>query len=310
MPLDTLDRRAPPLFRQGLPKTTKAIIYALFALLLMLADGQLHFLRPVKSVIQSALHPVQRLAQQPMLLWQDMNSHFDDLNTAQEEATQAKKTLAAQSLRAAQVENLEAENTKLRQLLDIKQRLRYESTAAEVIFETSDYYKRSVVVNKGSAHNIALGSAVITPSGVLGQVTHVNLQNSEVSLLVSDAYTIAIRNARSHERNIAFGMPTKDKNQGKMELRFVAKNADIQVGDVLTTSGIDGVYPPGLLVATVESIQKRNDSAYVRVICKPFAKINGQQVLIIKPVGFPASNEQAVTESETTQADTPPTSNE
>lgn len=286
MPLGTLDRRAPPLFRQGISVSAKVLLYATVAVILMLADGKLQFLRPVKSSVQSALYPVQLLARQPLLWWQGMSRHFDDLEAAQQEVAASRKSMAEQSLRAAQVEVLQEENTKLRQLLDIRRRLNYTSAVAEVVFETSDYYRRSVVINKGKMHGIETGSAVITPSGVLGQVTHVNLHNSEVSLLISDNYTIAVRNARSAERNIAFGIPTRDRSQGKMELRFVATDADIRIGDVLTTSGIDGVYPPGLLVATVESIQKRNDSAYMRVICQPFAAINGQQVLVIKPVGM------------------------
>lgn len=285
MSLGTLDRRAPPLFRQGISVSAKVLLYATVAVILMLADGKLQFLRPVKSSVQSALYPVQLLARQPLLWWQGMSRHFDDLEAAQQEVAASRKAMAEQSLRAAQVEALQAENTKLRQLLDIRRRLDYTSAVAEVVFETSDHYRRSVVINKGKMHGIETGSAVITPSGVLGQVTHVNLHNSEVSLLISDDYTIAVRNARSAERNIAFGMPARDRSQGKVELRFVATDADIRIGDVLTTSGIDGVYPPGLLVATVENIQKRNDSAYMRVICQPFAAINGQQVLVIKPVG-------------------------
>lgn len=286
MPLGTLDRRAPPLFRQGISVSGKTLLYAAIALVLMLADGKLHFLHPIKSGVQSVLYPVQRMVQQPALWWQSMSEHFDDLEAAQQEAIASREAMAAQALRAAQVESLQAENSRLRQLLDIRQRLHYTSTVAEVVFETSDYYRRSVVINKGKLHGIETGSAVITPEGVLGQVTHVNLHNSEVSLLISDDYTIAIRNARSAERNIAFGMPTRDRSQGKMELRFVATDADIRIGDVLTTSGIDGVYPSGLLVATVESIQKRNDSAYMRVVCQPFAAINGQQVLVVRPVGL------------------------
>lgn len=297
MPLGTLDRRAPPLFKQGVSQATKAIVCSLLAVLLMLADGHLGFLRPVRSALQSVIYPVQQLARQPVVWWESVGDHFANLESAQEQTRTLQETLAAQSLRASQVEHLEAENATLRTLLDIQKRVPYASTAAEVVFETSDHYKRSVVVNKGSMHGIKLGSAVVTVEGVLGQVTSVNLHNSEVSLLISDDYTIAVRNARSNERNIAFGLPARDQSQGKMELRYVATNADVQVGDVLTTSGIDGVYPPGMLVATVEHIQKRQDSAYVRVLCKPFAKLNGRQVLIVKPVGLPRADSQTATEA-------------
>ena len=138
------------------------------------------------------------------------------------------------------------------------------SQAAEVLYEAADPYSRKVIIDRGVTHNVVLGSPVVNEAGVLGQVTRVYLQSAEVTLLTDRDAAIPVLNSRTQVRSAAFGGGSG--GVGLLEMRFMAGNADVQVGDLLTTSGVDGVYPPGLKVAPVAKVDRKIDSGFARIV--------------------------------------------
>jgi rod shape-determining protein MreC len=119
--------------------------------------------------------------------------------------------------------------------------------------------------------------------GVLGQVTRVYPLLSEVTLLIDREQAISVLNTRTGVRGVAYG---EFLGAPQLELRYLATNADIEEGDVLTTSGIDGVYPPGLQVAKVARVERRAGSMFARVLAEPLAQAQGvRHVLLLEPVG-------------------------
>jgi rod shape-determining protein MreC len=125
---------------------------------------------------------------------------------------------------------------------------------------------------------------VIDEAGVLGQVTRVHPLVSEVTLVIDRDHAIPVLNTRTGARSVAYGDPTASHG-GSLELRFMAGNADVQAGDLLTTSGVDGIYPPGLPVAKVEKVERRADSAFARIYCTPQARVDGaRHVMVLKPL--------------------------
>ena len=133
-----------------------------------------------------------------------------------------------------------------------------------MLYEASDPYSRKVVIDRGATNGVVLASPVINEAGVLGQVTRVYPLSSEVTLLTDKDAAIPVLNARSQARSAAFGSAA---GLGEaMEMRFMAGNADVQVGDTLTTSGVDGVYPPGLPVAKVALVDRKVDSGFARIV--------------------------------------------
>ncbi|HEY2189236.1 MAG TPA: rod shape-determining protein MreC, partial [Caldimonas sp.] len=142
------------------------------------------------------------------------------------------------------------------------------------------------------------GSPVINEAGVLGQVTRVYLQSSEVTLLTDRDAAIPVLNSRTGARSAAFGGATG--GVGLLEMRFMAGNADVQVGDLLTTSGVDGVYPPGLRVATVAKVDRKIDTGFARIVLAPAAPSDGvHHVLVLEPtgVGLPPRPQAAASEA-------------
>ncbi len=295
MPLGTLDRSPPPFFKQGPSALSKLMVFSALALFLMVADLRFKITQPIRAVVATVLYPVQWLALQPVRAVQHGGGYFTALSQARTSEEVARQKLATQSLRASQVEQLVLENSRLRKLLDLRERAGLTGQAAQVLYDAPDPYTRKIIIDKGMLQGVALGSPVVDESGVLGQVTRVHPLISEVTLVIDRELAIPVLNTRTGARSVAFGDPTT--NGGGLELRFMGSNSDVQQGDLLTTSGVDGVYPPGLPVAKIDRIERRAESAFARIYCIPQAQVNAAfHVMVVKPLSgeqLPAAAEPA-----------------
>ncbi|MDZ4291073.1 MAG: rod shape-determining protein MreC [Hydrogenophaga sp.] len=284
MPLGTLDRTPPPFFKQGPSALSKLMVFSAVALFLMVADLRFRITAPVRGAVATVLYPLQWLVMQPVQAAGQMGGYFTSLHKAQQREGAAMQQLATQSERALQVEQLALENQRLRELLAMRERITTPSMGAQVLYDAADPYSRRIVIDRGQAHGIALGSPVIDDSGVLGQVTRVYPLVSEVTLLIDRDQAIPVLNTRTGVRSVAFGQPGPEGDA--LELRYTLANVDIVEGDLLTTSGVDGVYPPGLPVARVNAVGQRAESAFNRISCTPLARVHGAlHVLVLAPVG-------------------------
>ncbi len=282
MPLGTLDRTPPPFFKQGPSALSRLMFFSALAFFLMVADTRFRVIQPLRAAVATVLYPVQWLALQPVDAVAQARQYFQTLHAAQAGEEEARKMLVTQSLRAGQVEQLSLENDRLRKLLALKEQIKTEGQAAQVLYDAADTYTRKVIIDKGLAQGIAAGSPVIDESGVLGQVTRVHPLVSEVTLLVDREQAIPVLNVRTGARSVAYG--DASLHSSLLELRFMGGNADVQAGDLLTTSGVDGVYPPGLPVARVDKVERRADSAFARITCTPQALVDAaRHVMVLKP---------------------------
>lgn len=283
MPLGTLDRSPPPFFRQGPSALSKLVFFGVLAVLLMVADSRFRLIQPVRAAIATVLYPLQWGLLQPVIWARDGGKYFESLNTLQAHEAAAQYRLGLQSQRAQQVEELTIENARLRALLDLRARVNAPALAAQVLYAAADPFTRKVIVDKGALAAVQQGSPVLDELGVLGQVTRVYPLVSEVTLITDRNQAIPVLNTRTGLRALAFGEPSA--GVGSLELRFLDANVDLQAGDLMTTSGIDGVYPPGLQVARVSKIERGADSAFARVRCQPVADVTGGlHVLILQPL--------------------------
>ena len=286
MPLGTLDRTPPPFFKQGPSALSKLTVFSALALFLMVADTRFRITQPLRAGIATVLYPVQWLALRPVLAVREAGSYFQSLHSAQLQEAVAREKLAQQSQRANQVEQLSQENERLRKLLELRERITTPAQAAEVLYDAADPYTRKVVIDKGLAQGIEEGSPVIDESGVLGQVTRVHPLISEVTLITDRDQAIPVMNTRTGARSVAFGDPGASQ-AGALELRFMAGNADVHEGDLLTTSGVDGISPAGLPVARVDKVERRADTGFARIYCLPQAQVGAARyVMVLKPVSM------------------------
>lgn len=284
MPLGTVDRTPPPFFKQGPSALSKLAVCSALALFLMVADARFKITQPLRSAVAAVLFPAQWLAMQPVLAARTAGDYFNVMHDAQGTEEAARHKLIRQAQRANQVEQLMLENMQLRKLLALRERLTSPAMAAEVLYDAADPYTRKVIIDKGLAQGVEAGSPVIDDAGVLGQVTRVHPLISEVTLVTDRDQAIPVLNTRTGARGIAYG-DSAPHGAGGLELRYMAANADVQAGDLLTTSGVDGVYPPGLPVAKVDKVERRPDSAFARIACHPQALVDGaRQVMVLKPL--------------------------
>lgn len=283
MPLGTLDRTPPPFFRQGPSALTKVVVFSAFALFLMVADTRLNLTLPLRAALATVLHPVEQLLRMPVQAFARAADYWAGLDRARAAEAQARVQLANQADRAAALDRLAAENARLRALLDLRPALQARTRPAEVLFEAADPFSRRVVIDIGGNRGVVAGSPVIAEGGVVGQVTRVYPLSAEVTLLTDKDAVIPVLNARSRERGLAFGSPST----GGLEMRFMAGSADVAPGDLLVTSGLDGVYPSGLPVARVVKVDRRAESGFARIELDPVMALDTvRHVLVVEPVGL------------------------
>ncbi|MBX3638448.1 MAG: rod shape-determining protein MreC, partial [Rubrivivax sp.] len=280
MPLGTLDRTPPPFFRQGLSARSKLVFFSALAVFLMAADNRLALVEPLRTALAVVLLPVQRTLAVPVDMVTGGTDYLRGLGAARESEQTAREQLAAVALRATAAEQLARENAQLRALLDLRPALQVRSLAAEVLYEGADPFSRKVFVDRGSNHGVLPGAPVVNAAGVLGQVTRAFPLSSEVTLLADKDAAIPVLNLRTQQRSAAFG-----GREGGMELRFLPANADVEVGDRLLTSGLDGVYPAGLPVGTVARVERRAEAGFARVAVVLAAQADGvRHVLVLEPM--------------------------
>lgn len=278
MPLGTLDRTPPPFFRQGPSALSKLVVFGALAVLLMVADGRWQWAPPLRAGIAAVLQPLQWLTQQPLqgVAW--LNTYLQGLEASRQALEDTRALMVQQSLRSSQVEHLRLENQNLRDLLGMQQTLPRKTLGASVVYEMADPYSRKLLVDRGQAHGVQAGAAVLDSLGVLGQVTRVYPRQSEVTLITDDKQAIAVLNTRTGQRSLAHGAPQRGQDQ--LELRYVSAEADTLAGDLLTTSGLDAVYPAGLPVARVTAVA-RPMSGFARIAAQPVARVDSARLVLL-----------------------------
>ncbi len=281
--LGTIDRTPPPFFRQGYSALTKLVFCSALAVFLMAADTRLAVVAPLRIGLATLLAYPQRALMVPVEIITGGSDYLRGLAQALQGEDAARKQLALQAERVALAERLAAENGRLRALLELGPALPVRSQAAEVQYEAADPYSRKLFINRGAAQGLVVGAPVVNEAGVLGQVTRLYPLSAEVTLLTDKDAAIPVLNSRTQQRGAAYGGMAKGS---AMELRFVAANADVAVGDVLNTSGVDGVYPAGLAVARVVSVERQAEGGFARVVLAPTAAADGvRHVLVLEPMG-------------------------
>jgi rod shape-determining protein MreC len=267
----------PPLFKQGAPARVKVTVFAIISIALLVIDSRLHALATARQVAATVLYPFQMAALVPRDALASMGDYFSSLSALQKEVRDLKSQQMATAAAMQQAQLEMAENAQLRRLMEAREHLPVKSIMGEILYDARDPSTRKVVLDRGLRAGVKLGLPVIDNAGVVGQVTRVFPFTSEVTLLTDKEQAIPVQVLRSGLRSVAYGRG----QSGLLDLRFVAPNADIQVGDVLVTSGLDGIYPAGLAVAKVIQVESIAAGAFGRVVCQPLAGIERNRQLLI-----------------------------
>jgi len=269
---------APAFFVRGPSSFVRLVFFTALSLVLIATDSKLQYLSSVRQNLVALLQPLQAVANVPSQLYRNSDEYFTAHHNLLSENRQLKQLLLKQSIGLQHLEALGVENEHLRSLLNANKTLAESSILGEIVHIGRDPFTKKVIVNRGASHQVIAGAAVVDAAGVIGQVTHTYGTSSEVTLITDTSLAIPIQVARNGLRAIAFG-------QGRdqvLDLPFLPANVDIRSGDILVTSGIDGVYPAGLRVATVSQVKVSADSPFAHIVCVPSGGVeNHRQVLLV-----------------------------
>jgi len=278
-----MELQPPPFFHRGPAPLVRLTFFAALAVLMMVLDARFQYLETVRSGFAVAVYPLQRAATAPMDAFNAIAGFFSSQASLQRE-NDALRTRVLQSSRdLLTLETLTLENDNLRRLLEARAKSPRTATLAEILYAGRDPFSRKVVIDKGTGGDIRAGQAVMDDTGIIGQVTRVFPMLAEVTLITDKEQATPVQVVRNGLRAIAYGDGTA------LDLRFMAANADIQNGDLLVTSGIDGTYPPGLPVARVSRVERDQAYAFAKIQCVPIAGTDKhRQVLVLaQPADLP-----------------------
>jgi rod shape-determining protein MreC len=274
-----IDHAPPPFFKRGPAPLALLTFYIALSLALFVVDLRFRSLELVRQSIALVVDPVQRVAQTPGSLVDYALNYMQGMRQLQrenEELRHAKLNTAPDLLR---LEKLEAENERLRKLLVVKERERAKGQVAQILYTARDPFSRKVIIDKGQQAGIVAGQPAIDEAGVVGQVTRTFPYSAEVTLITDKDQAVPVQIVRSGQRSVVFGL-----GNGQLELRYMPANADVEVGDVLVTSGLDSVYLQGFPVAKVVKIERDSAYSFARIFCTPIAGVeNFGEVMVLDP---------------------------
>jgi len=261
---------APPLFKQGISALAKLIACIVISLALMIIDFQIKSLDFIRSQVNVVLRPFEQLMLLPSSMISGGGDYLTSRTTLEKENIALKLRQAELSLLANQSALLAVENQHLRNLLDLQKIVGFKTVPVEVLFNPPNPLSQRVVVNRGQNQGLKLGSPIANEMGILGQVVRLYDNSAEVSLLEDRDFAIPVLVARNGLRAAVVG---NGRNQ-LLQLRYLPVASDLEVGDILLTSGVDGIYPPGFAVAVISKIERNLDQNSSNVFCSPIAEIN------------------------------------
>lgn len=250
----------------------------LLSIAIMVLDHRYNHLESLRSGLSVLLFPVQYLASLPLLL---SESASDAINSRSElEAERDRLHAENLLLRARQqkFEALEAENMRLRGLLDSSFKVGDRVLIAELVAVEQDPFRQQVLINKGKTSGLFVGQPVVDANAVVGQVTHINPFSASVLLITDAAHALPVQVSRNGLRTIALGTGLINR----LELPHLPNNADIKIGDLLTTSGMGGSFPPGYPVAEVIDVRREPGQPFASVIAQTTAHLDRiREVLLV-----------------------------
>lgn len=230
----------------------------------------------VRQALGTVLYPVQMLAVLPRDAALSVSNYFASTVKLEKENAALKRQQIQSADVLQQATQITAENAHLRKLLDAREHVATKSLLSEIIYDARDPFTRKVIVDRGLKHGVALSQPVIDDQGVVGQVTRVFPLTAEVTLLTDKNQAIPVQVVRNGLRSVVYG-----RGQSSFLDMRITTNADVKAGDVLVTSGIDGVYPAGLQVAKVAQVENKASTTFENVLCAPLAGIDRNKQLLI-----------------------------
>jgi len=248
------------------------------SILLMVLDHRQNHLDAVRKAIGAAVYPVQIVVDAPFRLWEWVREGTSTRNDLQLQVSRLQAERLLTNARLQRLTALEAENARLRDLLEARSQVRDEIRVAEIMAVDANPYRHNIVIDIGERQGAYDGQAIVDAAGVIGQIIEAGLTTSQAMLISDPSHSLPVEVNRNGLRTIANGTG----EFGRLDLPFITNNADIRPGDLLVTSGLGGAFPAGYPVAVVETVNRIPQEPFADVTARPSAALDQvREVMLI-----------------------------
>lgn len=253
-------------------------LFAILSVCLMVLDHRDDHLQSVRQVLSAAVQPVREAVDFPFSAAEWIGEASRDRESLQRENEQLKSEQLITSVRLQRFAALEAENARLRALMESTAKVADRVLVTEILSIDLDPLRHRVALDKGIRHGAFTGQALLDAHGVVGQITRTGPLNSEAILISDPDHAVPVEINRNGLRTIAVGTG----NPGELSLPFLPNNADIQAGDLLVTSGLGGRFPKGYPVAKIAKVERNPHEKFAIINATPAAALNqNREVLLV-----------------------------
>ncbi len=277
------------------------IVLSIVSVLLLtfyIREGDTGPIHAVRAGVVTITSPVRSLGSVIASPFNGLGNIFANLTASQEtldELREQNKELTAQ---VAELSEAQETATRLEGLLELKSTYNLQSTAARIVGSSTDAWSRTVTIDKGSLDGLAINMPVTDSSGVIGQIIEVAPTSAVVRLITDEASGVSAMVQSTRAQGILQGQP-----DGTLRLEYVSVDADVKEGDIIVTSGIGGIYPKGLPLGTVASVEREPNALYYTVVVNVTSTTeNNEEVLVITSL----TEEQSASDEEVASANSTP----
>lgn len=270
----------PSFIRQGPSPGARLAVCAALSVALLIGDSQYGLMEYTRQGMSVLFYPLQRAINYPLIAARRVDDFLTTQSMLQAENERLRRQQMVLQARVQQLDAVGREYDGLRALNQLKSRRADGMSLAEILYTGRDPFSYKIIIDKGEDSRIKPGQPVVDDRGLLGQITRVQPLTAEVTLVTDKSLMVPVMIQRTGLRAILYGYG------GGVEARYLPIHADVRPGDLLLTSGIDGLYPEGIPVAMVTRVERNPDTAFIRVTTLPTAGVQkGRFVLILKEKG-------------------------
>ena len=264
------------------------VVLVMTSIALMTADHRWHSMEMVRSTLSSVIYPLQYTIDLPIQLYYWADEVLSTKQSLLEKNREFEARHLENRVQLQKLDIIEKENERLRSLLSATPKIPERLLISEIINVDVDPYRQLIILNKGSSNDVYQGQPIIDAHGIMGQVVHVGLLSSSAMLITDASHSIPVQIDRTGLRANAFGTGKIDQ----LDLRHLPHNANIQLGDMLISSGLGGVFPPNYPVATITKVERTAGEPFATIEATPLAQLDKSREVLLVWRNIPQHNEQ------------------
>lgn len=274
----TLSSDSRNIIGRGPPLGAGFFFLGVLSVIVMATDHRGGYLETARSWMGLATQPFYAVVQAPSRAWNWLTDNFADRGNLRHDNEQLKEQLRVARVKLLRFDSLVEENKRLRAIREASQGISERTLIAEIMQVDVDPLRHRVRIDKGDQDGVFKDQPVVDAFGIVGQVTRVDRYGAEIILISDASHAIPVQINRNGIRSIAVGLG----DVGKMSLPYLTVESDAKVGDLLVSSGLDGIFPSGYPVATITKVERDPSETFAVVEAKPLAQLDRiREVLLL-----------------------------